>query len=309
MRKTLSWIFASLGILALVETLISLIHSDQWWIQVLDFPRLLSLIAAGLSALGCIAFVRGRSRIGSLVVLALAAALQFWRLYPYVPFAPTEVAQADSLNAIDARSCFRALGLNVYQHNRNYPATIRMIDREQPDILLLMETDGPWVEALAPVLARSPHKLLRPIDNTYGLVFASKLPVRSAHIENITDQDTPTVYARLATRDGTPFDYVGLHPRPPVRGQDTDLRDRKIEHAALQVRVTAFLPWRWATSTTFPGRAPRSCSGRSAAISTHASGVAAIRASPRNTRPSVGRWTRCSCRPRSPSARCASSIM
>lgn len=88
--------------------------------------------------------------------------------------------------------------------------------------------------------ARSGHcslsaQPLRPIDNTYGLVFASKLPVRSAHIENITDQDTPTVYARLATRDGTPFDYVGLHPRPPVRGQDTDLRDRKIEHAALQV--------------------------------------------------------------------------
>ena len=76
---------------------------------------------------------------------------------------------------------------------------------------------------------------MRPLGNTYGMVFATNLPLLSAETQNITDQDTPTLYARLATRDGKPFDYIGLHPRPPVPGQDTDLRDRKIEHAALLV--------------------------------------------------------------------------
>ena len=234
MRKVFAWIFATLAVLALVETLVSLIHSNRWWIQVLGFPRLLSLIVIGIIAIGCAAFAK-RGSLGLLAVLAIAAALQLWRIYPYVPFAPIEVAEADTLGAIDAQSCFKALGLNVYQHNRDYPATIRMIKRERPDILLLMETDGPWIKALAPVLARYPYKLLRPIDNTYGLVFASKLPVRSAHTENITDQNTPTVFARLTTRGGQPFDFTGLHPRPPLPGQDTDLRDRKIEHAALWI--------------------------------------------------------------------------
>lgn len=240
MRRVFSWIFPALAVAALVVTLISLIHSDQWWIQVLNFPRLLSLIVIGIIALGCAVFF-GRSRAGLWLVpvLATAAALQFWRFYPYVPFAPTEIVAASDLTSggtvIEDASCFTLLGLNVLQHNRQYDRTIALIEREQPDILLLMETDGKWTRALAPVLSAYPHTLLRPIDNTYGLIFASKLPVRSAKTENITDQDTPTVYAGLTTRDGQPFDYIGLHPRPPRPGQDTDLRDRKIAHAALRI--------------------------------------------------------------------------
>ena len=233
-RKALAWLFLALALIAAFVTLVSLVHSNQWWVQVLNFPRLLSLIVIALIALGCIAFAR-RWRPVLLVLLIASAAVQFWRLYPYVRFAPVEMGKTKALSAISPRSCFTALGLNVLQHNRDYEATMRMVDRERPDILLLMETDGNWVQALAPVLTRYPHKLLRPIDNTYGMVFASKLPVTSAHTENVTDQDTPTVYVRLATRDGQPFDYVGLHPRPPVPGQDTDLRDRKIERAALRI--------------------------------------------------------------------------
>ena len=234
MRRALAWLFSALALTAAVVTLVSVVHSDQWWVQVLNFPRLLSMIAIALIALGCISFAR-RWRAVPVVLLAASACLQFWRLYPYVPFAPIEVAETRTLGAVPSGSCFTALGLNVFQYNRDYAGTLRMIDREQPDILLLMETDGGWVKALAPVLARYPHKLLRPIDNTYGIVFASKLPVTSAQSENVTDKDTPTVYARVTTRDGQPFDYTGLHPRPPVPGQDTDLRDRKIERAALRI--------------------------------------------------------------------------
>ncbi len=50
--------------------------------------------------------------------------------------------------------------------------------------------------------------------------------------QNITDRDTPTLYARLRTRDDRPFGYVGLHPRPPRPGQDTGARDAKIARAA-----------------------------------------------------------------------------
>lgn len=234
MRRALAWCFSALSLIVLIVTIVSLIHSDRWWVQVLGFPRLLSMIAAALIALGCIAFAR-RGRAALLIVLALSAGLQFWRIYPYIPFAPVEVVETKTLGSVSPASCFTALGLNVLQHNRDYAATLRMIDRERPDILLLMETDGRWAEALAPVLARYPYRLLRPIDNTYGLVFATKLPVVSAHTENVTDLDTPTVLARLTTRSGQPFDYSGLHPRPPVPGQDTDARDRKIERAALRM--------------------------------------------------------------------------
>jgi endonuclease/exonuclease/phosphatase (EEP) superfamily protein YafD len=235
MRSVSTWIFSALALVLLAATFVSLIHSDLWWVRVLDFPRVLTLIAIGVFATGTALFMRGRPGIGVIAVLALAAALQAWRVYPYFWFAPVEVEDREEVDAGARASCFTVLGLNVYQHNRDYAATQRLIDRLKPDILLLMETDRRWVDALAPQLSRYRSRVLRPLDNTYGMVFATNLPVRSAGTQNITEQDTPTLYARLATRDGKPFDYIGLHPRPPVPGQDTDLRDRKIEHAALAV--------------------------------------------------------------------------
>lgn len=234
MRRVFAWTVALLAPALLIATLISLVHSDIWWVQELGFPRIGALILIGIVMIGAVA-VRGAWRGALFMMLIASAALQLWRVYPYMVLAPVEVVQAHSPSGTRDPSCFTVLGLNVYQHNRNYAATRALIEREQPDILLLMETDQPWIQDLAPTLSSYPARLLRPIDNTYGLVFASRLPVTSMRTENITDRDTPTVYARLSTRSGHPFDYVGLHPRPPLPGQDTTLRDRKIEHAALQI--------------------------------------------------------------------------
>ena len=227
-RKPLAIGFGALAAFACALTLLSTIRSNQWWIRVLDFPRLLFLIAIIVIAAGCLLTMR-RARAAVLVALALVAGWQAWRLWPYTALAGTEMA-AQAGGRGDA--CFSALDLNVLQSNRRFADTIALLDRESPDVLLLLETDARWVHALSPVLRRYPHRLIRPLDNTYGMVFATRLPVDGAVTENITDRDTPTLYARLRTRDGRAFGYVGLHPRPPRPGQDTGARDAKIARAA-----------------------------------------------------------------------------
>ena len=235
MRNALSWSITVLVAVVLCVTLVSIVPSNQWWIQALNFPRLLALVVIGFLALAAAGIARGPWRIALLGALAVAAGVQAWRIYPYYWIAPTEVADAEEVDRGLGASCFSVLGLNVLQHNRDVAATRALIDRERPDVLLLMETDGRWVKALAPSIARYPTHLLRPLGNTYGLVFATRLPVRSLKTANITDRDTPTVYAGLRTRNGKAFDYIGLHPRPPLPGQDTRLRDAKIERAALAI--------------------------------------------------------------------------
>jgi len=217
------------AVFLVATTMVSLIPADAWWIRVFDFSRLPSLVIIGVITLGCAVFVR-RGRAVLLVMLVIAASLQIWRIYPYFQVVAPEIAQAPARSPID--SCFTVMGLNVFQNNRDYSATLSLIDRERPDILLLMETDSAWVSALSPVLKSYPHQLLRPLDNTYGLVFASQLPVTKSSTKNITDKDTPIVYARIETRDGQAFDFIGLHPRPPRPGQDTSSRDQKIRRAA-----------------------------------------------------------------------------
>lgn len=230
-RSAAKWLFLSLAMIACGLTALSSVRSNQWWIRLLDFPRVLALIAIVVIAIGCLAFARRRHR-WVLVALAIAGGFQLWRIYPYIPGAPSEVARIGVETTADARSCFKAFALNVLQSNRDYRLVIAAIEREQPDIVLLVETDQKWLNALAPVLGGYPHRLLRPHDNFYGMIFASRLGVAWAHTENITDRDTPTLFARLKTRGGAAFDFVGLHPRPPIPGENTRRRDAKIERAA-----------------------------------------------------------------------------
>lgn len=232
LRQIAAWALRLLAALACCVTLGSTIRSNQGWIRILDFPRLLELIAIALIAVGCGICLR-RWRGPVLAALLMAAGYQMWRIWPYMPMAAQEVKQSYEANGADPRSCFSVLGLNVLQSNRDYGATIRMIDRERPDVLLLMETDPGWMQALRPVLVSYSFRLARPHDNFYGMIFASRLPVRSAKMVNMTDRDTPTLYAQLTARDGRAFGYIGLHPRPPLPGQDTAKRDAKIERAAL----------------------------------------------------------------------------
>lgn len=187
-------------------------------------------ILAALVLAGGLSLWRDRSAGRWVAVLCvIAGSWQLYRIYPYTPLATPEIAFADTLSVSDD-SCFSVLSLNVLQSNRDYPRTARLIDRVQPDILLLMETDQRWAEAVADQVAHYPYVLSRPLDNTYGMILATRLDMRDGRIETIAEEDTPSAHAVLTA--GQPFRIVALHPRPPVPGQDTDERDAEIAVAA-----------------------------------------------------------------------------
>jgi endonuclease/exonuclease/phosphatase (EEP) superfamily protein YafD len=221
------------GLLILVTGL-SIFESNEWWIRIWDFPR--AQILAGLVLAGGLSLWLDR-RMGRWITLlcVVAAGWQLYRIYPYTPLARTELAFADDASVANGQ-CFSVLSLNVLQSNRDYPRTARLIDRTRPDILLLMETDQRWANALAPQLGRYAHRLERPIGNTYGMILATRLPMRDGRIETIAEKNTPSIHAELTV--GRPFRLIALHPRPPVPGQDTEARDAEIAIAANRAAQT-----------------------------------------------------------------------
>ncbi|WP_136942760.1 endonuclease/exonuclease/phosphatase family protein [Sphingomonas baiyangensis] len=211
-----------------LATLSSTIESNQWWVRIWDFPRVQLLVA--LVIVGLLAAWRDRA-FGRWLAAGclLAAGWQMWRIYPYTPVARAEVAIGAHAD-IPADRCFSLLSFNVYQDNRDFKRTAALIDRVDPDILLLMETDLPWTQAMAPQLARYPHRLLAPTDNTYGMILATRLPMTGGRTEIIAEPDTPSMHGTLTA--GLPFRLIALHPRPPHPGQDTEERDAEIAIAA-----------------------------------------------------------------------------
>lgn len=217
-----------LAAVLVIGTGLSLVEANQWWIRVWDFPR--AQILAGLLPLAGFLAWKDRSA-GRWIAIActIAAGWQLYRIFPYTPLAEKEIAYASEATVARDR-CFSVLSLNVLQTNRDYQRTASLIDRVRPDILLLLETDRGWEKALSPQLRQFPHILARPLDNTYGLIFATRLDMRQGRIEAIAEADTPSINAVLTAK--SPFRVIGLHPRPPVPGNDTEARDAEIAVAA-----------------------------------------------------------------------------
>ena len=223
------WALRIFAAVLVLGTLASASDANQWWIRIWDFPRIQILVVLVLAAIG-LWFLDRAVRPWASLVLAVVAAYQLTRILPYTPLAPVEMADTQGL-ALAEDACFSLLTLNVLQDNRDYGRTLDLIRREDPDLLLLTETDQAWIDALEPVLGRYPGRIERPLDNTYGIAFASRLPMSNASIQDFAQADTPSVLATLEA-GGNAFRMIGLHPRPPKPRQDTEERDAEIVMAA-----------------------------------------------------------------------------
>ena len=218
--------YALLVVLGLI-TIISLIPTNRGAVRALDFVREpVFYLALGLAVLALV-FARGARTILALGFV-IVAGIQLARFWPYFDPAPETVAlEGRSL----PEACFAALSLNVLQSNGGHAAVAGLIDRIDPDLLLLMEVDETWMRALEPQISRYPETLAEPLDNKYGMAFATRLGVRRATMASPTSADTPTLYATLLAGNGRPFEFIGLHPRPPLPGESTEMRDANIARA------------------------------------------------------------------------------
>jgi endonuclease/exonuclease/phosphatase (EEP) superfamily protein YafD len=211
-----------------VGTLLPLTRSVRWWVRAWEFPRL----HIALMSVFCLPLVF-LSPIGAKEILATGlvacAIFQAVRIFPYTRLARSEV---DFTRDAPPDSQITLLSANVLMENSRKADLVDIINREDPDVLFLMETDQGWLDAVQSCLDRYPTVLTYPLDNHYGMIFATRLTAPNAEVVFLSEDNTPTLRAELLGPDGTGFNFVGLHPRPPVPGNDTVLRDRQIKEAA-----------------------------------------------------------------------------
>lgn len=219
----LVWLAAA-GIAAV--TILPLSDSNIWWIRTWDFPRVQIAVVAGLVTLVALC-ISGPTRVLVPAIMAAVACYQIARIFPYTVLATPEM-QLAAPKAGDVR----VLSANVLMENDRYDLMLDRIDSFDPDVLLLMETDQAWVDAMEPALSRYDTVIRQPQDNYYGMIFATRLTASEARIIHLTGDETPSIFAQLTTEQGVDFRFVGLHPRPPTPGTDTVERDRQIYYAA-----------------------------------------------------------------------------
>lgn len=227
----------ALAVLTILATALPIVHTSAWWVRVLDFPRLqfVGLLVLALLLLPAVLPTRSWAKVALIVGASAALLLQLIRIAPFTPLVPVETAAVKQCPAAQSVSIMVA---NVLMDNRDYAALIDLVRQYNPDLLMLLETDQAWANAVAPLHAAYPYRVSAPQPDTWGMIMLSRLPLVDMGLDRIMLPDIPSVHGGVRMRSGEVIDFHGLHPKPPLPDIDTDARDAELVIVGRAVRAS-----------------------------------------------------------------------
>jgi endonuclease/exonuclease/phosphatase (EEP) superfamily protein YafD len=243
--------------LALVcSTAIPLIHTDQGWVRVFDFPRvqISVLIGLALAAYVALSFWR-RMRIWEYALAALVVLSLIWQLIaiaPYTALYRNEMSESRQENDSNRISL---LVYNVRYDNREVKALLKLIRDNDPDLILLSEPTRWWFEKLKGLEDNYPHTIYQPQENHYGMLLFSKLELEKPEVRFLIEPEIPSFRTKVRLPSGTPITFYGVHPRPPGldlpeeeenegddERADSDMRDAELMLVAKEIKELGETP-------------------------------------------------------------------
>lgn len=108
---------------------------------------------------------------------------------------------------------FELMAVNLYGRNRDHERFIELARRENPDLIVLLEVDSAWADALKALAQDYPQRILVPREDPYGIAVLSRLPLLERRVTDL--YGAPAVDARIALADGRALRLVGVHLRAP----------------------------------------------------------------------------------------------
>ncbi|WP_242926452.1 endonuclease/exonuclease/phosphatase family protein [Pontibacter vulgaris] len=228
-RPALVITLQALATFAILGTFLPLLHSQEWYIRVFDYPRLQLFTLAVVSFILYIWLApKDRKRDKFLLAgLAIAVIYQAINIYPYTFLAPKEVKDADKNTPSD--SWLSLLVSNVFMDNKEHDKLAALIQKQKPDIVLLLESDLVWQQGLSNVTKQYPYRVEIPLKNTYGMHLYSRLPLRQQKVSYLLDKDIPSIKTFVKLRNGIWVELHVVHPKPPVPTEDATSEKRDAE--------------------------------------------------------------------------------
>jgi len=111
-------------------------------------------------------------------------------------------------------STIKAALVNVRSQNSRYGKVLEFVRSEGPDLLVLLEVNHPWLNALQDLKAAYPYTIEVPRTDDFGIALYSRLPFSKSTTHTLGAGGIPAVVAVLAV-DGREITVIGAHAVPP----------------------------------------------------------------------------------------------
>ncbi len=157
----------------------------------------------------------------------LAGVCAFANLYLFQPFQGQSTVRASV--ALSREHRLRALLVNVNNGNQAYTKLYRLVSSTSPDIVVLLEVDEAWMQALQPLLKHYPYT--ESWVNKFGVALLSRIPLQHAAVKVIGNTGLPSVIARFSI-DGQRLTLIGTHPFSPITWRRARDRNKQLRELA-----------------------------------------------------------------------------
>ena len=169
--------------------------------------------------------VRWELKIPLLLVLIVSSLYQLQFIIVYTPIWKT---QAKDSKKPKGENSFTLLVSNVRMNNDDKDRFYDLVKKHNPDILLINEPDFGWATSIRKLEVDFLYSIKYPLDNTFGIILLSKLPLTESVVNFITKDDIPSIFTKITLHSGSIIDFYGVHPEPPKPGTDTYERDTEL---------------------------------------------------------------------------------
>ncbi len=196
------------------------------WLAELFTHFRVQLVAGQLVLIGLL--LAARRRRWTLAV-ALCAGVNAWYVHPVVwPGSPARAVPA-------AGAELSVMTVNVSARNERTEPLLAMIERERPDVVVVVELTPRWHRRLQPLEESYAFRDFMPTEDAFGLGLLSRYPVEVLSRDKLGA--TAAIDARVAGPNG-PFRVLGVHLKPPMSRRLAAERNRQlVELAERRARI------------------------------------------------------------------------
>ena len=217
-------LIAALVLLGLL-TFAGFFGRKSWLLDITSHFRVQYFTSLLLVSFGCLVFGQIWGAVAAIALASVNAAVMLPRFIP--------LAQAASNGPV-----YRLLLSNVLMRNRSYDQLRKLVVRERPDLVVLIEPDQAWLDGLADLRPDYPYWAVASRQDAYGIAVLSRQPFQSAEELHLGSAEVPTVIARLNLADHPDqmLTVMATHPPPPKGAVHSESRNNQLQALAQYVR-------------------------------------------------------------------------
>lgn len=116
---------------------------------------------------------------------------------------------------------------NIHSPNKNYADFLSLVEKNNPDLLVLIEVNDLWANEIKKLAKIYPHQIIHPREDNFGIAIISKIAFKNYEVTSLGTKQPPSIIAELFISDKT-LEILAAHPLPPVSQNGSTRRNQQL---------------------------------------------------------------------------------